>query len=606
MFFEKELKHHWKSHTRGFSSKTITAISDSAMADLKNRNIAGAVIVPLAYLVGGLATDYASEQCLLYVFLGGVLFASLVLRVLSILALSKNIIIKKHIWIPLFFWSNIFVAVVWAIFASTAILFYHNTLSITVIVILLAGIGGGSMASYCIWKSLAYSYLIIILGIPAIAEFYIGNQTTITIGIALLFFLVFNLAQAKLWNKHYWRSLINAFVIDKNSQELEALTVKLTDEIADHRQTSRDIVISRKKLQDIYNSAHDGIYILALNGQVIDINATMEQMLNVERRDALQLNVTSLFQSALNRRVDLESIWKEVVSGNHQEFTWMAKRSGAQTLSTMQVNLKKSLWGDDFIIIATVRDVSQQMAALEATTAANMAKTEFLANMSHELRTPMHGILGYARIGLKRSNHVPRNKLHEYFQLIEDSGKRLMSLLDNVLDFSKLDVGKMHYNLQTTSLLPIIHEVSTELSPLADEKGLWFDINCTREDAVAYCDTGKIMQVLRNILFNAIKFSNENSRIKIRCEKSYSNLGTPHLQISVYNFGIPISENELDTIFEKFTQSTATRTGAGGTGLGLAISKQIVADHGGSIWAENDSDGMTIFRFMLPCKKKST
>ncbi len=459
------------------------------------------------------------------------------------------------------------------------------------------------MASYCIWKSLTYSYLIIILGIPAIAEFYIGNQITITIGIALLFFLSFNLVQAKLWNKHYWLSLINAFVIKKNSQELEELTVNLKNEMASHKQTSKEIVISKKKLQDIYNSAHDGIYIVSLNGQVIDINATMEKMLNIEREEALKMNLTSFFQSTLNRSINLEEIWQEVVNGNNQEFNWLIKKVGSSTLSTMQVNLKKSLWGDDFIIIATVRDISHQVAAMEATAAANRAKTEFLANMSHELRTPMHGILGYARLGLKRSNNVPRIKLMEYFQLIEDSGKRLMSLLDNVLDYSKLEVGKMRYDIKKDNLLPIINEVTTELSPLAHEKGLMFDLR-TRENAVAYYDADKIRQVLRNILFNAIKFSNKNSKIRIHCQKIFTAIGIQQLQISVQNSGVSIPKNELDTIFDKFTQSTATSTGAGGTGLGLAISKQIMEDHGGSIWAESNSGDVTTFRFLLPCSKR--
>jgi len=603
MFFEYDLKRHRKDLTSDFSSEEITAIIDSAIVDLKNRNITGVFIVPLAYLVGGFATDYASEQSLLYAFLGFILLNALILRVLSIIAFSKKVIIKKHIWIPVFFWSNIIIAVVWAVFTSTAIIFYHNTLSITLIITLLAGVSSGSIASYCIWKVLSYAYLIIILSVPIIAEFYIGNHITVPIGVAFTFFLVFNLAQTRIWNKHYWQSLINTFVMEKNSQELEALNIKLSDEIADHKQTSKNIVISQKKLQDIYNSAHDGIFIFELSGKVIDINNTMLKMFNVDRQNALKFDVNVSFQSTRNRNVDLKSIWEEAVKGNDQEFTWLTKSIDNDEISTIQVNLKKSLWGEHSAIIATVRDISQQVAAMEATTAANKEKTEFLANMSHELRTPMHGILGYARLGLKRSNTVPRDKLEEYFQLISDSGKRLMELLNNVLDFSKLEVGKMRYEFQKNNLLPMIQEVTTELAPIAAEKGLYFDVHYIREDAVAYCDVGKIMQVLRNLLFNAIKFSNENNQIKITCKENNGNTGKQQLLVSVHNFGIQIPEDELSPIFEKFTQSTATNTGAGGTGLGLAISKQILSAHGGTIWAENDSDGLTVFRFLLPCKK---
>jgi PAS domain S-box-containing protein len=394
--------------------------------------------------------------------------------------------------------------------------------------------------------------------------------------------------------------------MEKNSQESEALNSRLTDEIADHRQTSISIVISREKFQNIYNSAHDGIFIFELGGQVIDINDTMLKMFNVDRKNALKFDVNISFKSTKNKNVDLKSIWAEAVNGTDQEFTWLTKSINNDGISTVQVNLRKSSWGEDSVIIATVRDISQQVAAMEATTAANKAKTEFLANMSHELRTPMHGILGYARLGLKRSNTVPREKLEEYFQLIADSGKRLMGLLNNVLDFSKMEVGKMRYELQENNLLPIIHEVTTELTPIAAEKGLSFDVHHIREDAVAYCDVEKIMQVLRNLLFNAIKFSNENNQIKITCKENNGDTGKQQLLVSVHNFGVQIPEDELTTIFEKFTQSTATNTGAGGTGLGLAISKQILSAHGGTIWAENNPDGLTIFRFLLPCKKSAS
>jgi PAS domain S-box-containing protein len=496
-------------------------------------------------------------------------------------------------------------AVIWAVFTATAIIFYHNTLSITLVIILLAGIGAGSMASYCIWKVLSYSYLIIILIIPAIAEFYIGNSITVPIGIAITFFLAFNLVQAKVWNRHYWLSLINSFVIEKNSQELETLNIKLTNEVADHKETSKKIDISRKKLQDIYNSAHDGIFIFDLNGQVIDTNETMLKMFNISRQDALKFNIHSSFQSSKNKNIDLKGIWKKAGKWKEQEFTWMTEGINNNEISTVQINLNKSLWGKDFVIIATIRDISQQVAAMEATIAANKSKTEFLANMSHELRTPMHGILGYARLGLKRSDSIQREKLVEYFQLISDSGKRLMELLNNVLDFSKLEVGKMHYEMQKSNLFPMINEVTTELTPIAAEKGLTFYLNCINGDAVAYCDADKIMQVLRNLLFNAIKFSNEQSPIMINCKKCHGKTGQTQLLISIHNFGVPIPENELVTIFEKFTQSTATNSGAGGTGLGLAIAKQILSNHDGTIWAENCADGSTSFSFLLPGQKNT-
>jgi PAS domain S-box-containing protein len=602
MFFEYELKRHHKTVPGNLTTAEISKIIEHAIVDLKNRNIPGSIIVPIAYLVGSLATDYATEHSLLFSSLGSILFIVSLIRIFSIIALSKIMLINKNIWIPIFFWSNIFIGVIWATFAATAILQYHDSSTITLIIILLAGIGGGSMPSYCIWNLLSFAYLIIILGVPAVAEFYVGSSISFTIGVAISFFLLFNLIQAKIWNKHYWLSLINAFVIEKNTLELKTLNTQLTNEIADHKRTTDETVISTKKLQDIYNSAHDGIFIFDLEGRVLDVNKTMLKMFDVKRQDALKFDVHRSYMSKRNRDVDMKSIWKDACMGIDQEFTWLIKGNSRNTESTIQVNLRKTLWGNDFVIIATARDISQRVTAMEAIISANHAKTEFLANMSHELRTPMHGILGYARLGLKRSESLPREKIVEYFNLISESGKRLMGLLNNVLDFSKLEAGKMHYDLQKTNLSHLIHEVTTELAPIASEKELYFKIECECDVASVCCDQEKIMQVIRNLLFNAIKFSYKNNNITISCEDGHDAAGHPGTIINISNRGIPIPKGELSTIFEKFIQSSATKTGAGGTGLGLAISKRIINGHNGTIWAENGGSGLTIFRFLIPGK----
>ncbi len=606
MLLQYEINRFKDDLTKDFTDKEITALLNQAIIDLKNRNIAGGIIVPFAYLIGGLTTEYASEQTFLFSFFGLILLAALILRIMAIIAISKQEHLISEGWMSIFFWSNLFMGLAWGSFVGTAVLLYHSSLSITLIIILLAGIGAGSMASYSIWKTLSYAYLLIIL-LPAIAaQFYIGNNVTIPIGLAILIFLIFNLMQAKHWNDSYWRSLINTFLINKNAVELETLNRQLTKEIADHKLTAKHIAVSRKKLEDIYNSAHDAIFILELSGQAIDTNETLLEMFNVNRDRALKFNITQSLKSKSNAGVALESIWHKTLKGEDQEFEWLVKRADNDKPFTVQVNLRKCLWGEDSVVIATIRDITPQVLAMQATIAANHAKSEFLANMSHELRTPMHGILGYARLGIKRSDSIPRAKLNEYFHLIRQSGTRLMDLLNNVLDFSKLEVGKMRYNMGMNDLIARIHQVTTEMSPIAAEKGLSFELDFDKHiRAMAYCDPRKITQVLRNILLNAIKFSSKNTRIHIFCDEIDKTGSNPRQRISISNFGIKIPDDELESIFKKFIQSSVTDTGAGGTGLGLAISKQILSDHNGRIWAENNTDGSTIFRFTLPANDQS-
>ncbi len=579
-------------------------LQNQAIIELKNRNIAGAVIVPLAFVIGGLTTDYAAGHPTLFLFLGLLLSVAILIRIATIFVLSKSTSYSKALWLPLFFWSNMLVAMVWAIFSSTAVIFYHDSLSITLIIILLAGIGGGSMASYCIWKSLSYSYLLVIL-LPAVfTELLIANSVTIPIGLAIASFLVFNLVQAKHWNEHYWLSLANTFLVKKNAEEVVILNEDLAQEIINHKKTTAEIAVSRKKLEDIFNAAHDAVFIYDLHGKIIDVNATMLTLFGVSRETALQYSMERNFHSSVNSDIDLPRIWQKALQGEDQEFQWNATRKVAPIHFSAQVNLHKTLWGDESVIIATIRDITLQIEAKEAALAANRAKSEFLANMSHELRTPMHGILGYARLGIKRSESISREKLNEYFSLVHESGYRLMDLLNNLLDFSKLEVGKMRYSMKKCDLSPFIHQVTTELSPMALEKNLSFSVQSDQESIPVYCDPEKIIQVLRNLLFNAIKFSDEGTVITILSKSESSADGIGLQKITISNYGTIIPDEELESIFGEFIQSSKTKTGAGGTGLGLAIARQILRGHNCRIIAKNGTDGSTIFQFNLPQEER--
>lgn len=248
---------------------------------------------------------------------------------------------------------------------------------------------------------------------------------------------------------------------------------------------------------------------------------------------------------------------------------------------------------------------NEQMSWLkEKAEAANQAKSEFLANMSHELRNPMHHILAYSKHGIDKCFKVRTSKLLHYFHQIRESAQRLMHLLNNLLDLSKLEAGKMELNCQAIDLLDIIEQVVREVKLNASNKKMKIKINKPGFSTVVTCDELRINQVIGNLLTNAIRFTPEKKLIEIsfkkeKNEKEGINRHTLTLQICDQGVGIP--ENELEKIFDKFVQSQKTKTGAGGTGLGLAICKEIIRAHQGVIWAENNpNDGATL-SFSLPC-----
>ena len=235
---------------------------------------------------------------------------------------------------------------------------------------------------------------------------------------------------------------------------------------------------------------------------------------------------------------------------------------------------------------------------------ANKAKSEFLANMSHELRTPMHGILGYAELGLSKVEDK-NNKLFTYFNKIEVSGERLLSLLDNLLDLAKLETGMLELNFTKFDFLTVIESVASDVTTLLDDKHLILDVKKGTEITMLNADQDKITQVLLNLVSNAIKFSDSDEKIILAINDSELkddklNKNIPALLVSVEDKGVEVPEGELTTVFNKFIQSSRTKTNAGGTGLGLAIVKEIIEQHNGKVWVESSVEKGTIFSFLLP------
>lgn len=227
--------------------------------------------------------------------------------------------------------------------------------------------------------------------------------------------------------------------------------------------------------------------------------------------------------------------------------------------------------------------------------AANKAKSEFLANMSHELRTPLHCILSFASFGIKKHQSAQPEKLLDYFSRIKKSGKVLLALLNNLLDLAKLESKGTTFTFEPTDLHMLIQSVINEFDTMLLEHDLSLRYDSSDFDEKVALDADKIRQVLRNFLNNAIKFSPHGGIIDIDLYRMEGSV-----RVSVRDQGPGIPEDELEAVFDKFVQSSKTKTGAGGTGLGLSICREIIAGHGGRIWVENKPKGGADFIFEIP------
>jgi signal transduction histidine kinase len=227
------------------------------------------------------------------------------------------------------------------------------------------------------------------------------------------------------------------------------------------------------------------------------------------------------------------------------------------------------------------------------------AKSEFLANMSHELRTPMNAILGFTEMLIDGLYGDVPEALKEPLADIQMNGRHLLRLINDVLDLSKIEAGRMELALGEYSVREIVDIAQLSLRSLAAEKGLEFSTDVPDDLPPAYGDSRRLTQCLMNLAGNAIKFTKQG-RVEIGVR-----LDGDQLIYSVADTGIGIPKEELENVFAEFRQVDATVTREfGGTGLGLSISKRFVEMHGGRIWVESEPGKGSTFFFTIPLRVK--
>lgn len=241
--------------------------------------------------------------------------------------------------------------------------------------------------------------------------------------------------------------------------------------------------------------------------------------------------------------------------------------------------------------------------ALEAAQHANRAKTVFLNNMSHDIRTPMNAIIGYT--GMAASHIDNQELLRDYLTKINNASNHLLSLINDVLDMSRIESGKVTIDEKPESLAEILHNLHDIVNSNIKAKNLDFflDVTDVRDERV-YCDKLRLNQVLLNILSNSIKYTKAGGTVSLRLTEKSTENGYGNYEFIIKDNGIGMSEEYLKTIFDPFTrEKSSTVSGIQGTGLGMAITKNIVDMFGGEIKVESELDkGTTVtinFKFKI-------
>jgi two-component system cell cycle sensor histidine kinase PleC len=392
---------------------------------------------------------------------------------------------------------------------------------------------------------------------------------------------------------------------------------KLRIEMTERKQVEEALKESEEQYRGLVNDVKLGVFrsTPGSSGKFLEVNPAMEEITGYSREELLKMDVSKLYVHPEKRKIILEEVAS--ATGKATKELHFRKRDGTEiVVSDTKVAVRgeggRILYFDGIIEDITERKrteqdlqeknrhlVKQQQELMEKTReleAASEAKSEFLAHMSHELRTPLNVIIGFSELML---DGVPGKINKEQRQCLDDvlsSSKHLLDLINDVLDLSKVESGKIKLRQIDITMADVLEGLKRTMTPILLPRKQSLVIRVERGLPPVHADKGKIRQVILNLLSNATRFTPDGGKLKIEAiRKDHS------CQVSVVDNGIGIRKKDQERLFEPFSQLDNPLTGEkGGTGLGLALTKQIIEKHGGQIWVESEYGKGSRFIFTLP------
>lgn len=371
----------------------------------------------------------------------------------------------------------------------------------------------------------------------------------------------------------------------------------------EYEKSQRELAKSQKYLKTIFNNVNDAIIIHDFYGKIIDVNQTATFMFGYQRDELINMNVNDILseKSILTKSQMLETYTK--ARNNHTILEFLCKTKKNNEFWS-EINISAIKFEEKKEIIATVRDITdRKLSELALQAEANemeLLRTEFFGNISHELKTPLNIIFGAIQvIGLEIQNKekpINREKVLGNLSIEKQNCFRLLRLINNLIDSTKLDSGYFELNKVNCNIVSVVEEITLSVAEYINSNNISLTFDTDIEEKIFACDLDKIERIILNLLSNSVKFTPNGGEIFVNMLD-----GEEYITIVVEDTGIGIPSQKLNIIFDRFRQvDKSFARNHEGSGIGLSLVKSLVEMHGGNISVESKYGVGTKFTVKLP------
>ncbi len=499
------------------------------------------------------------------------------------------------------------------------------------------------------WRSIGTTDWAVIVELPMEEVYNELIPLFVIAGLSIIFSILFAVIILRVIFKNVLRPIdyLQEGVLEiKKGNLSHKIEFEANDEIGDlaatFNDTTKQLRISKKQLEDysknlekserkyrnLFNDALDMIHIVDRNGRIVDANKIELETLGYSMEELIGKPQLEIIHP--DYRIVTKEALEQILKGEKVRFyeTAFVTKKGKKII--IEVNAVPQMKEGKVVgTRAFIRDITERKRTAELAVA-NQAKSEFLANMSHELRTPLNAIIGFSEILGDQTFGELNEKQTKYIKNVLASGRHLLQLINDILDLSKVEAGKMELEPSRVNIKGLLENSLTMIKEKAMKHSLRLDLHIAEElmDIEISADERKLKQIMFNLLSNAAKFTPDGGSIRLEAElisdfgsriadldpKSLPAIASPQarqagkiqnpkcIEVSVADSGIGIKPEDQERVFGEFEQldSTYARQQEG-TGLGLALTRRLVGLHGGGIWVESKGEGKgSTFTFVIP------